>query len=67
MNWRLERVAAEGGSAGDIGNSFAAENIPLQRLPSAEDIANTAVFLASPEASEITGETINVGGGVVMD
>ena len=46
---------------------FAEENIPLQRLQSADDIANTAVFLASDDAREITGDAINVGGGVVMD
>jgi NAD(P)-dependent dehydrogenase (short-subunit alcohol dehydrogenase family) len=55
------------GDASEIGNKFARENIPLQRLQSAEDIANTAVFLASDESREITGEAINVGGGVVTD
>ena len=36
-------------------------------LQTADDIANAAVFLASPEAREITGAALNVGGGVVMD
>jgi NAD(P)-dependent dehydrogenase (short-subunit alcohol dehydrogenase family) len=69
MAWRgwEARVQKEGGDAAGIGQRFAAENIPLQRLQSAGDIANTAVFLASDEAREITGEAINVGGGVVMD
>jgi NAD(P)-dependent dehydrogenase (short-subunit alcohol dehydrogenase family) len=69
MAWRgwEARGNSEGGTAADIGGRFAAENIPLQRLQSADDIANTAVFLASEEASEITGDAINVGGGVVMD
>ncbi|HIF10155.1 MAG TPA: glucose 1-dehydrogenase [Sneathiellales bacterium] len=69
MAWRgwEARSNIEGGTAGDIGENFAAENIPLQRLQSADDIANTAVFLASDEAREITGDAINVGGGVVMD
>ncbi|MBT6984069.1 MAG: SDR family oxidoreductase [Rhodospirillaceae bacterium] len=61
------RSETEGGNANDIGDRFAAENIPLQQLQSADDIANTAVFLASNEAREITGDAINVGGGVVMD
>jgi tetratricopeptide (TPR) repeat protein len=56
----------EGSNAAEIGDQFAEENIPLQRLQSADDIANTAVFLASDEASEITGDAINVGGGVVV-
>lgn len=69
MAWRgwEGRSSNEGGTAADIGGRFAAENIPLQRLQSADDIANTAVFLASDDASEITGDAINVGGGVVMD
>ncbi|MFP6746398.1 MAG: SDR family oxidoreductase [Alphaproteobacteria bacterium] len=69
MAWRgwEARSNTEGGTAAEIGARFAAENIPLQRLQSADDIANTAVFLASGEAREITGEAINVGGGVVMD
>jgi NAD(P)-dependent dehydrogenase (short-subunit alcohol dehydrogenase family) len=69
MAWRgwEARGNLEGSNAAEIGDQFAAENIPLQRLQSADDIANTAVFLASDEASEITGDAINVGGGVVMD
>ena len=31
-----------------------------------EDIANTAVFLASNEAGYITGQTIHVNGGMLM-
>ncbi len=40
--------------------------IPLGRLGSAEEIASTVVFLASPEAAYITGETIHVNGGMYM-
>ena len=69
MAWRgwEARGEFEGANATDIGDRFAEENIPLQRLQSADDIANTAVFLASDDAREITGDAINVGGGVVMD
>ena len=38
--------------------------IPLQRYQTAEDIGNAAVFLASDEAKEITGQAINVCGGM---
>jgi 3-oxoacyl-[acyl-carrier protein] reductase len=40
--------------------------IPLKRLGSPEDVANTVAFLASEEASYITGQVINVDGGMVM-
>ena len=31
-----------------------------------EEIAHVAVFLASPESAGITGQALNVDGGVVM-
>lgn len=40
--------------------------VPLKRWQSPEDIAQMAVFLASPRASNVTGQTINVDGGYVM-
>jgi 3-oxoacyl-[acyl-carrier protein] reductase len=43
-----------------------AAQIPLQKLGSPEDIAASVVFLASPGAAYITGETLNVNGGMSM-
>jgi 3-oxoacyl-[acyl-carrier protein] reductase len=40
------------------------KSIPLGRFASAEDIANTTLFLASDMASYITGQTISVCGGL---
>ena len=40
--------------------------IPLNDWQTPEDVANMAVFLASPRARMITGQTINVDGGFVM-
>jgi 3-oxoacyl-[acyl-carrier protein] reductase len=40
--------------------------IPLNRLGDAADIAAAVAFLAGPEASYITGETLNVNGGMYM-
>ncbi|AFA40956.1 3-oxoacyl-[acyl-carrier-protein] reductase [Wigglesworthia glossinidia endosymbiont of Glossina morsitans morsitans (Yale colony)] len=40
--------------------------IPINRFGSTKDVAHAAIFLASDEASYITGETIHVNGGMYM-
>ena len=42
------------------------QQIPLERLGSAIDIARAVAFLASDHAAYITGETLNVNGGMYM-
>ena len=44
-----------------------AESIPVKRLGTVQDMSNLMRFLASDEASFITGETVNINGGYYMD
>jgi NAD(P)-dependent dehydrogenase (short-subunit alcohol dehydrogenase family) len=39
---------------------------PLGRIAQPEDVANMAIFLASNEASHVTGQTLHVNGGQVL-
>lgn len=43
-----------------------ANAIPLRRMGKALDVANLCLFLASDEAGYITGQTLNVDGGLIM-
>jgi 3-oxoacyl-[acyl-carrier protein] reductase len=42
------------------------KQIPLGRLGSADDVAEAVLFLASPAAAYITGQTLSVNGGMLM-
>tara|TARA_Y100001970_G_scaffold229337_1_gene284447 strand:- start:17 stop:763 length:747 start_codon:yes stop_codon:yes gene_type:complete len=49
-----------------VKNQFLSQ-IPVGRIGSANDIANTVIFLASQEAGYITGQTITVDGGRIIN
>ena len=56
----------EGVSAEEIERRYV-ETVPLKRANEPEDIAAMVVFLASPEARNITGQSFNVDGGLIPD
>ena len=51
---------------GDEFKQAAVKQIPLGRVGSPEDVAGAVAFLASDEASYITGHVLNVNGGMLM-
>ena len=54
------------GQMDDKAKDLLISQIPLGRIGSPDDIAATALFLASDEAGYITGQTFTVDGGMVM-
>jgi 3-oxoacyl-[acyl-carrier protein] reductase len=52
---------------GDAVNRDFLENIPWKEYAEPEDIAEAVAFLASDRARYITGEILDVNGGLVMD
>jgi meso-butanediol dehydrogenase / (S,S)-butanediol dehydrogenase / diacetyl reductase len=63
----LRGVAADEGIAVEEAWRQAVAQIPLGRPQAAEDIGEVVAFLASARARNVTGETINVNGGQLMD
>lgn len=43
-----------------------AKTIPLKRMGTSQDVANVVKFLASDDSSYITGQVINIDGGMLM-
>jgi sorbitol-6-phosphate 2-dehydrogenase len=61
----VEAIAAREGKEPVTVRRALAGSVPLGRFGHVRDVADVLVFLASPLASYITGETINVDGGLL--
>jgi NAD(P)-dependent dehydrogenase (short-subunit alcohol dehydrogenase family) len=65
-----EEYAAVGALTGQARDSIRRswlDSMPLGQFQSVQDVANAVLFLASPAAAQITGEALNVSGGLVME
>ena len=60
------RAQEEGVTLAEMGR-HRKQVIPIERANDPEDIAAMAVFLASPGARNITGQSFNVDGGLIPD
>ncbi|MEJ3657942.1 SDR family NAD(P)-dependent oxidoreductase [Actinomycetes bacterium KLBMP 9759] len=59
------QARATGRSESEIRDGWLAD-IPMRRFQPADAVARAVLFLASDDAAEITGEALNVSGGMVM-
>lgn len=64
--WNEQQPADQQRSYDDWAEEKIAKITPLKRWQTPADIAAMALFLASARAGNITGQTINVDGGIVM-
>ena len=51
---------------GELMQSWVQQNVPMKRAGSGHDVAGLVAFLASEDADYITGQTVNVDGGLIM-
>jgi 3-oxoacyl-[acyl-carrier protein] reductase len=65
-NWLDGRAEASGLTTQEL-TSKLTSGLALGRLNRPEDVAAAVVFLASPAAAAITGQSINVDGGLIWD
>jgi len=61
----VSETALTGASREEIEEALVRET-PMRRLQTPQDIASAVLFLASDDASEITGHALNVSGGFVV-
>lgn len=62
-----EQLAAQLSTSLDEAKTQAAQEIPLGRLTTPEDLAKAIVWFASSESDHLTGQALNVNGGSLMN
>ena len=62
--WFEHNAKAEGITGEEWGRRFCEETIPLGRSTTPDEVAGLVVFLASSESDFMTGQSINITGGL---
>jgi len=63
----MQMGAAMAGVSFEVFRANALDEVPIKRMIQPEEVAALVKFLASPEASAITGQTYNICGGQIMN
>lgn len=64
---RIQTEADVFGMSYDEAKDRLAKTVPMERLGDPAEVADLAVYLASEQSSYITGQAVNIGGGVMME
>jgi NAD(P)-dependent dehydrogenase (short-subunit alcohol dehydrogenase family) len=64
---RIQTEADVFGMTYDEAKERLAKTVPMERLGDPGEVADLAVYLASEQSSYITGQAVNIGGGIMME
>ena len=64
---RIQMEAQVFGTTYDEAKERLSKTVPMERLGRPAEVADLAVYLASAESSYITGQAVNIGGGIMME
>ena len=65
LRWGAIRSGKRKMSPAEV-EAYLADKVPVGRLCTPQDVAQTALYLATDDAAFITGQAINITGGLVM-